>query len=149
MYKLPLENLKHLLITHSHQDHWLPSELYYRRPGFSHVPEDAVLHIYGNERVIKSLEEAMHGNLDQYVFPPDDPAYEKIPACIPTRNRRFAVSCYSWPGITPRKCMEIYGIQIAPLLRTILSAGGVQQINPQGTYFHRALSRAMLSRWEH
>ncbi|MGC8832739.1 MAG: MBL fold metallo-hydrolase, partial [Armatimonadota bacterium] len=66
MYKLPLENLKHLLITHSHQDHWLPSELYYRRPGFSHVPEDAVLHIYGNERVIKSLEGALHGNLDQY-----------------------------------------------------------------------------------
>lgn len=98
---------------------------------------------------VKGIEGIPHGNLDQYVFLPNDPAYEKIPPCIPTRNRRFAVSCYSWPGITPRKCMEIYGVQIAPLLRTILSAGGVKNINPEGTYFHRALSRAMLSRWDH
>lgn len=96
---------------------------------------------------VKGIEGIPHGNLDQYIFHPDDPAYDSIPGCIHNRNRRHAVSCYSWPGITPVKCMEIYGIQIAPVLRTILAAGGVHNINPDGTYFHRAISRAMLSRW--
>jgi len=65
-YSLPLEKLQHLLVTHSHQDHWLPSELYYRRPGFSEVPEDAVLTIHGNEHVVESLRERLGDELGRY-----------------------------------------------------------------------------------
>jgi len=36
---------------------------------------------------------------------------------------------------------------MAQLIRTIIEAGGVQNINPHGRFFHRALARAMLSRW--
>jgi len=36
---------------------------------------------------------------------------------------------------------------MAQLIRTIIEAGGVQNINPQGRFFHRALARAILSRW--
>lgn len=96
---------------------------------------------------VKGIEGIPQGNLDQYVFTPDDPAYERIPSCISTENRRHAVSCYSWPGIHPIECMEVYGKQIYPLLRTIIERGGVQNIRPKGSYFERALSRAMLSRW--
>ncbi len=96
---------------------------------------------------VKGIEGIPHGNLDKYIFKPDDPAYEEIPPCVSTRNRRYAVSCYSWPGVTPKKCMDIYGKQLAPILRTILEAGGVKNLNPAGTFFHRAITRAMLSHW--
>lgn len=98
--------------------------------------------------MVKGIEGIPHGNLDKYMFAPDDPAYDLIPNCVNTRNRRYAVSCYSWPGITPKKCMDIYGKQIAPILRTILASGGLNNINPDGTYFHRAIHRALLSHWQ-
>ena len=97
---------------------------------------------------VKGIEGIPQGNLDKYVFAPDDPVYESIPPCVDTTNRRWAVSCYSWPGIYPAECMEIYGRQIRPIIHQLLVSGGVQNIRPHGTYFERAISRAMLSRWE-
>ncbi len=97
---------------------------------------------------VKGIEGVPQGNLDQFVFAPDDPAYSRIPECVSTKNRRYAVSCYSWPGIHPKECMDQYGKQIAPLLRTLVEKGNVQDINPKGKYLERALSRAMLSRIE-
>jgi phosphoribosyl 1,2-cyclic phosphate phosphodiesterase len=47
--------LRHLLITHSHQDHWCPQELYWRRQGFSQVPEGSWLTIHGNTHVEQIL----------------------------------------------------------------------------------------------
>ncbi len=98
--------------------------------------------------VVKGIEGIPHGNLDQFVFMPDDPAFERIPKCVSTRNRRASVSCYSWPGIHPKRCMKLYGEQIRPLLRTIADQGGIQYINPRGRYFERAIWRAMLSHWD-
>jgi phosphoribosyl 1,2-cyclic phosphate phosphodiesterase len=46
--------LRHLLVTHSHEDHWYPLELAYRDPGFCIVPEGPPLVVYGNERVVAS-----------------------------------------------------------------------------------------------
>jgi alanine dehydrogenase len=96
---------------------------------------------------VKAIEGIPQGNLDQYVFKPTDPAYERIPDCVSTQNRRHVVSCYSWPGIHPKQCMKLYGAQIRPILRTIADRGGVQYVNPRGRYFERAIGRAMLSQW--
>ena len=96
---------------------------------------------------VKGIEGIPQGNLDQYVFMPNDIAYEHIPDCISTKNRRHTVSCYSWPGIHPKRCMKLYGEQIRPILRTITDRGGIQNINPRGRYFERAISKAMLSQW--
>jgi alanine dehydrogenase len=96
---------------------------------------------------VKGIEGIPQGNLDQYVFSPDDPAYEQVPPCIPTRHRRYAVSCYSWPGIYPRSCMEIYGRQIRPIMHVLIERGGISNINSQGRYFERAIARAQLTRW--
>jgi hypothetical protein len=38
-------------------------------------------------------------------------------------------------------------MQLRPLIRTISEAGQISKINPNGNFFHRAISRAMLSRW--
>ncbi len=96
-------------------------------------------------RSVKGIEGIPQGNLDQYVFEPDDPAFDALPDCVSTTERRRVVSCYSWPGIYPRECMDLYGKQLAPLLSAIARLGGVEQIKPNGNYFQRALARAMLS----
>jgi alanine dehydrogenase len=97
--------------------------------------------------VVKGIEGIPQGDLDQYIFSPDDPAFDKIPACISTHNRRYSVSCYSWPGVYPRECMEVYGHQLGPIMRTILEKGGVENFSPRGRYFERAITRALLENW--
>jgi len=93
---------------------------------------------------VKGIEGIPQGDLDQYKFSPDDPIYNNMPVCFDITHRRHAVSCYSWPGIYPNSCMEIYGKQILPILRIIQERGGVQNVRPNGHYFERAVSRARL-----
>jgi len=97
---------------------------------------------------VKGIEGIPHGNLDQFTFAPNDPAFDHIPPCIHTANRRYSVSCFSWPGIHPRDCMAIYGKQLRPIFHTVVEKGGVQSIDARGRFFERAISRAMLSRWQ-
>ncbi len=97
---------------------------------------------------VKGIEGIPQGNLDQYVFEPNDPAFESLSNFVSTTNRRHVVSCYSWPGIHPRDCMESYGNQLRPIMRKLIEKGGVQNINPKGLYFERAIARATLSRWQ-
>ena len=74
--------------------------------------------------IVKGIEGIPQGNLDQYIFRPDDPAYEQMPECVKAKNRRFAISCYSWPGIHPVECMRVYGRQLRPLMRTLIERAG-------------------------
>ncbi|MDX1379010.1 MAG: hypothetical protein R3307_09190, partial [Anaerolineales bacterium] len=77
-----------------------------------------------------------------------DPVYERIPASVATKNRRHTVTCYSWPGIHPMECMQLYGNQLRPIMRMLIVKGGTKAIRPKGLYFERVLARAMLSRWK-
>lgn len=97
---------------------------------------------------VKGIEGMPQGNLDQFVFAPNDPIYERIPVSVSTENRRHAVSCYSWPGIHPKECMELYGNQLRPIMHMLLEKGGTKSIRPKGLYFERVIARAMLSRWK-
>lgn len=91
---------------------------------------------------VKGIEGIPEGNLDQYVFRPDDPAWEALDPRVVRTHRRTALSCYSWPGLEPRKCMEVYGKQIEPVLRVLLERG-LDAIDPvQGPYYDRAVARA-------
>ncbi len=96
---------------------------------------------------VKGIEGIPHGNLNQYIFKPDDPAFETIPSCINSAHRRHSVSCYSWPGIHPRECMRVYGTQIKPVMRMLLKKRGFKKLQPDGRYFERAIHRASLSHW--
>lgn len=96
---------------------------------------------------IKGIEGVPEGNLDQYEFAPDDPVYERMDPRVDTRNRRTALSCYSWPGVTPRGCMEIYGAQIEPVLRVLLDKGVDRLDARSGSFFERAVARAEVMRW--
>ncbi|HAV77731.1 MAG TPA: alanine dehydrogenase [Anaerolineae bacterium] len=97
---------------------------------------------------VKGIEGIPQGNLDQFVFAPNDPAYERIPDSVSKKNRRHVVSCYSWPGIHPKACMDLYGNQLRPIMRMIIEKGGTKSIRPKGVYFERVIARALLSRWK-
>jgi len=122
----------------------------------AYMPSHAVLldlsvdpyHCNGENIIVKGIEGIPQGNLDQYIFRPDDPAYNHLPECVNAKNRRFAVSCYSWPGIRPKECMKIYGHQLRPVFRTLIEKDGIQNIDLKGRFFERAISRAMLSLWK-
>lgn len=60
-YGLAFEKLEHLLVTHSHDDHWFPIDLAYRRPGFSEVRPEP-LRVWGNANVEKRLLDADRGD---------------------------------------------------------------------------------------
>jgi alanine dehydrogenase len=133
-----------------------PSKFVIENAWIAYLPEHAVLldlsvdpyNCDATPTSVKGIEGVPQGDLDQYVFAPDDPAFDHLPSCISTRYRRWSVSCYSWPGITPRKCMRVYGDQIQPVINTIIEKGGLQNVNPEGRFFERAIGRAMLSRWQ-
>lgn len=96
---------------------------------------------------VKGIEGIPQGNLDQYIFSPDDPIYAAFPSSVNTTHRRHAISCYSWPGIYPYECMQVYSRQLRAILRTLVETGGPQNISLAGTFFHRAIHRALLSQW--
>ena len=96
---------------------------------------------------VRSIEGIPQGNLDQWIFLPDDPAWERLPPGVPTEHRRAVVSCYSWPGIHPMPCMELYGTQLAPLLEALVRAGRMSGLHAEGSYHERALHRASLRAW--
>jgi alanine dehydrogenase len=98
---------------------------------------------------VRGIEGIPQGNLDRYVFDVDDPAWDELPPRVPTANRRAVVSCYSWPGVHPKRCMELYGKQLAPLLETLVHRGGVGGIRPDGSFHERALYRGSLRAWLH
>lgn len=97
--------------------------------------------------VVRGVEGIPQGSLDQYVFHPDDPNWEKtVPPSIPSSHRRTTVTCYSWPGIHPEASMRHYGQQLEPLMEVLL-AKGYDQLSKDGDYFERALYRASLQDW--
>lgn len=53
-YQLNLGNIHTLLVTHSHMDHWFPTDLIHRHEHFGHGAE-GILDVYGNEAVEKTF----------------------------------------------------------------------------------------------
>jgi alanine dehydrogenase len=95
----------------------------------------------------KGIEGVPHGDLDHYVFPVDDPAWDALGPNVDTRQRRLALSCYAWPGIEPVDCMRVYGRQIEPVLAIAMRRApedlDIDSADPQ----ERAVARAELGRW--
>src|SRR5947207_3031075 len=65
-FGLAYDRVEALLMTHAHEDHWLAHELYYRRPGFSIVPETGRMVVYGNARIGEQLAGITGGDEDRY-----------------------------------------------------------------------------------
>ena len=112
---------------------------------------DCVVDPYQLESVpptVRGIEGIPQGNLDRYVFGPEDAAWDTtVPGGVPHTRRRTVVSCYSWPGVHPEASMRTYGAQIAPLLETLIDRGGIAWLRPDGAFHERALLRGSLRTW--
>jgi alanine dehydrogenase len=98
--------------------------------------------------VVKGIEGVPHGSLDHYVFPVDDDAWERVDPRVDTRNRRVALSCYSWPGLEPIESMRTYGEQLEPLLAVVLAKPTEEWGGEGASQFEHALTRAEVSTWK-
>src|SRR5579872_756912 len=58
-YGLDYGKLDHLIVTHSHDDHWFVHDVGYRRKGFSVIP-DRPLTVWGNAKVERKFTD-LHG----------------------------------------------------------------------------------------
>jgi alanine dehydrogenase len=98
-------------------------------PWIAALPEDAVILDLSADPYdfsttpprVKGIEGVPEGDLDQYIFGIDDPAYERLDARVSTEQRRLALSCYSWPGLRPSECMAVYGAQLGRVLEPIFA----------------------------
>ncbi|MDE7218172.1 MAG: hypothetical protein K2O45_00885 [Oscillospiraceae bacterium] len=68
-YGLNLGDTRTLLVTHSHMDHWFPTELIHRHEHFGHGAS-GVLEVYGNEAVEKAFRD--HILIDRFKPHPID-----------------------------------------------------------------------------
>ena len=121
----------------------------------SALPADAVLldlacdpyDLAATPPVVKGIEGVPHGSLDRYVFPADDDAWDRIDPRIDTRNRRVALSCYSWPGLEPVQSMRTYGQQLEPILAVVLEKPTGEWGVKDSSQVEHALARAEVSTW--
>lgn len=98
--------------------------------------------------VVRGIEGIPKGDLDKYVFYPEDEDWEEtIAPGVPTDHRRVAVTCYSWPGFHPEACMTHYGQQLNPMM-PVLFKKGYDDLSLEGGFFERALYRGTLKAWE-
>ncbi len=97
--------------------------------------------------VVRGLEGIPQGNLDQFIYSPEDPNWDNtVPASIPSSNRRVTTTCYSWPGIHAEACMRHYAHQLFPLME-VLAMKGYEGLSAKGSHFERALHRATIDEW--
>ena len=96
---------------------------------------------------VKGLEGLPEGSLDHYVFRTDDAAYDALDPRIDRTYRRTALSCYSWPGVDPYACMQVYSRQVAPVLEMLLASPIDTWDADHGHFVERAVARADLGRW--
>jgi alanine dehydrogenase len=94
----------------------------------------------------KAIEGIPHGDLDRWLFRADDPAWDALDPLVPTANRRTALSCYSWPGLQPRTCMERYGAQLEPIIELIFAKPVDRWDAELGSRVERAVAHAETSR---
>jgi len=93
---------------------------------------------------VKAIEGIPTGNLDEFEFPPDHPAFDQLPPEVRSDHRRMTVSCYSWPGLKAASCMRRYGRQLWPFLRILLRKPYRELLLESNNYFEQALCRSTL-----
>ena len=101
-YGLDFSHLEHVLITHSHEDHFTPADIAYRRRGFSHPPEDAApLKVYGNQAVCDAIDQLQIEGIESRLMTP----------FVPTPVGKWTV--------TALKAIHMIGSQEQPLFYLI------------------------------
>jgi phosphoribosyl 1,2-cyclic phosphate phosphodiesterase len=124
-FALHSERLRHLILTHGHEDHLYSPLLEYRRPGFAAVPADRVLTLYAHAGVFDVIRNALG---------------EHLPGC---RLDFVGLDCFV-PREVPEEDMTIHplaadhGADVFPLIYVIRRGGKHILIGNDTGYFPEA-----------
>ena len=88
-HNLPLPQIHHCLVTHSHSDHWYPADLEMRRVGFAHGQDMGSFTVYGTSGVIGDVI----GMIRQYSLDEGDRvSFQKVESFVPFAIGEFTVT---------------------------------------------------------
>ncbi|MNB71275.1 Phosphoribosyl 1,2-cyclic phosphodiesterase [compost metagenome] len=72
-YNLDLSAIGHILITHSHEDHFYPADMILKAEPYAHLGEAKSISVYGNKVIVDMLRQAMDGSgiedIEDYINP--------------------------------------------------------------------------------
>jgi phosphoribosyl 1,2-cyclic phosphate phosphodiesterase len=72
-YSLDFSEIKDVLITHSHEDHFYPLDIILKAPPYAHGGSSNNIRVYGNDVIVKLLRDAMNisgiPNIGDYIVP--------------------------------------------------------------------------------
>lgn len=88
---LDLPKIQHLLITHTHQDHFYPEDLLFRSPGYAHeVP--APLTLYGNQAMAARMADHVRANYGDGSWLQGRVTWQKLEAFVPVQIEGYTVT---------------------------------------------------------
>lgn len=88
---LDMPGIRHVLITHTHQDHFYPVELLFRSPGFAHEVENT-LTLYGSDAMVRAVKDSFKAYPDGSVLRRGKTACSEIALYEPTDIAGYLVS---------------------------------------------------------
>lgn len=91
---------------------------------------------------VKAIEGIPTGNLDKYIIYKDEKEYYDIPDKINKLHKRTVISCDAWPGVKPRECMKLYGIQLLPIITKLIEKSVDEMKLDSPYYFERAIYKS-------
>jgi|LGOV01.1.fsa_nt_gb alanine dehydrogenase len=97
---------------------------------------------------VKAIEGIPTGTIDQLIFKTNDKAYDEIKNCINTTNRRVVVSCNAWPSVNPTVSMKLYGRQLIPILKCLISKEDEPLDINSKDYYERILAKSSYDYFE-
>ncbi|WP_125152940.1 alanine dehydrogenase [Clostridium rectalis] len=97
---------------------------------------------------VKAIEGIPTGTLDKPVIYINDSIYNTIPEGVNKENKRIVVSCNAWPGIKPKECMQLYGIQLLPIIQQVIKLNKKDFKCSSDDYFTRAIYRGTIEYFE-
>ena len=108
-FGVDLPSIEHILITHSHEDHFYPLDMILKAPPYAQRSESVkAIRVYGNSVVIDMLRKTMAasgiGDVGDYIIPTEIHPFETF------RAGDYEVTAYLGQHIPGENCY-IYGIE--------------------------------------
>lgn len=134
-----LSRMRHILITHAHEDHLHPEDLIYRGPGFASVPiPDGIVTVHGTGKTYAKIR-------DGFWLRPQETLDEKLARSRLAFHtfRQFDAFELQDVGAFVRTFMADHDIRLDPCILTVTMGGRTVLIGNDTGYFPEATWKAL------
>lgn len=134
-----LSKMRHVLITHAHEDHLHPEDLLYRGPGFASVPiPDGIVTVHGTGKTYGKIREG-------FWLRPQETFEEKLARSRLTFHEFRQFDAFALPdcGAFVRTFAADHDIRLDPCILTVAMEGRTVLIGHDTGYFPEATWKAL------